>query len=60
MGVHLLGHEAKAGVVHLGPMLGAVDVLDHMGGDAQRLCRDSAFLAGGTNIHYLEAKLAGS
>ena len=26
----------------------------------ERLCRDSAFLAGGTNIHYLEAKLAGS
>ena len=25
----------------------------------ERLCRDSAFLAGGTNIHYLEAKLAG-
>jgi acetyl-CoA carboxylase biotin carboxylase subunit len=26
----------------------------------ERLCRDSAFLAGGTNIHYLEAKLARS
>ena len=26
----------------------------------ERLFRDSAFLAGGTNIHYLEAKLAGS
>jgi acetyl-CoA carboxylase biotin carboxylase subunit len=26
----------------------------------ERLCRDSAFIAGGTNIHYLEAKLAGS
>ncbi len=26
----------------------------------QRLCRDSAFLAGGTNVHYLEAKLTGS
>jgi len=26
----------------------------------ERLCRDSAFLAGGTNIHYLEAKLAKS
>ena len=26
----------------------------------ERLCRDSAFLAGGTNIHYLESKLAGS
>jgi acetyl-CoA carboxylase biotin carboxylase subunit len=26
----------------------------------ERLCRDSAFLAGGTNIHYLEAKLASS
>ncbi len=26
----------------------------------ERLLRDSAFLAGGTNIHYLEAKLAGS
>jgi acetyl-CoA carboxylase biotin carboxylase subunit len=26
----------------------------------ERLCRDSAFLAGGTNIHYLEAKLAGT
>jgi len=26
----------------------------------ERLCRDSAFLAGGTNIHYLEARLAGS
>jgi acetyl-CoA carboxylase biotin carboxylase subunit len=26
----------------------------------ERLCRDSAFLAGGTNIHYLEARLAKS
>ncbi len=26
----------------------------------ERLCRDSAFLAGGTNVHYLEAKLARS
>jgi acetyl-CoA carboxylase, biotin carboxylase subunit len=26
----------------------------------ERLCRDSAFLAGGTNIHYLENKLARS
>jgi acetyl-CoA carboxylase biotin carboxylase subunit len=26
----------------------------------ERLCRDSAFLAGGTNIHYLESKLARS
>ena len=26
----------------------------------ERLCRDSAFITGGTNIHYLEAKLAGS
>jgi len=26
----------------------------------ERLCRDSAFLAGGTNIHYLEARLARS
>jgi len=26
----------------------------------ERLLRDSAFLAGGTNIHYLESKLAGS
>ena len=25
----------------------------------ERLCRDSAFLAGGTNIHYLEKKIAG-
>ena len=26
----------------------------------ERLCRDSAFITGGTNIHYLEAKLARS
>jgi hypothetical protein len=26
----------------------------------ERLCRDTAFLAGGTNIHYLEEKLARS